>query len=510
MSSRTAKSIHNAKIALVFYCINLVLQFFSRKIFLDYLGSEVLGLNTTAQNLLGFLNIAELGIGAAVSYNLYKPLFENDWQAINDIVSIQGWLYRRIAWFVIVSSCVLMCFFPLIFEKAQVPLWYTYGSFIALLVSSLLGYFINYRQIVLSADQKEYKITYCVQGIKIIKVFLQTLVIWLLSNGYIYWMIVEMAMGVVVSIVLNKVIKNEYPRLLPTVSKGWELQKLHPEIITKTKQVFFHKIAGFVLLQTCPLIIYAYASLTVVAIYGNYMLIIAGINALFVALLNSVNAGVGNLVAEGNKQRIKAVFWELTVFRMWLASVVCFGIYMLGHSFITLWIGKEYLLPQTPFILLIFISFISMTRTNDTFISAYGLYQDTWAPITEALLNLCLSILLGYYYGLTGILSGILISLLVIVCAWKPYFLFSKGFGDRFIEYILHYIKYIGLLFISFFTTQVIIWKYLTLSCDTYFRWVEYGIIFILIYSVISLVLLFSIDKVFRNFIIHFFKLIKQ
>ena len=54
--SRTARVIQNAKVALFFYCINLILQFFSRKIFLDYLGAELLGLNTTSQNLLQFLN----------------------------------------------------------------------------------------------------------------------------------------------------------------------------------------------------------------------------------------------------------------------------------------------------------------------------------------------------------------------------------------------------------------------------------------------------------------------
>ena len=153
--SRTSKSIRNVKVALLFYLLNLVLQFFSRKIFLDYLGSEILGLNTTANNLLSFLNLAELGIGSAVAYNLYKPLFDQDRVAIHAIVSIQGWLYRRIAYIVIAGSCILMCFFPMIFAKAQVPLGYAYGSFIALLIASLLSYFVNYRQIVLSADQKE-------------------------------------------------------------------------------------------------------------------------------------------------------------------------------------------------------------------------------------------------------------------------------------------------------------------------------------------------------------------
>lgn len=130
IESRTSKSIHNIKIAFLFFFINLLLQFFSRKIFLDYLGSEVLGLNTTAQNLLGFLNLAELGIGGAVAYNLYKPLYEKNFSAIIDIVSIQGWLYRRIAYVIIGGSSILMCFFPLIFSKAEVPVWYTYGTFI--------------------------------------------------------------------------------------------------------------------------------------------------------------------------------------------------------------------------------------------------------------------------------------------------------------------------------------------------------------------------------------------
>ena len=113
--SRTSKSIKNSLVALAFYFINLVLQFFSRKVFLDYLGAEILGLNTTATNLLQFLNLAELGIGSAIACTLYKPLLEKDTVAINEIVSLQGWLYRRIAWIVIVGSLVLMAFFPWIF-----------------------------------------------------------------------------------------------------------------------------------------------------------------------------------------------------------------------------------------------------------------------------------------------------------------------------------------------------------------------------------------------------------
>ena len=118
--SRTIKSIKNAKIALVFYFLNLVLSFISRKVFIDYLGAEILGLNTTVVNLLSFLNLAELGIGSAIAYTLYKPLSTKSTNEINEIVSIQGWLYRVIAYIVIVAACILMCFFPLIFEKNRI------------------------------------------------------------------------------------------------------------------------------------------------------------------------------------------------------------------------------------------------------------------------------------------------------------------------------------------------------------------------------------------------------
>ena len=87
------------------------------------------------------------------------------------------------------------------------------------------------------------------------------------------------------------------------------------------------------------------------------MLIVTGATLLVNALLNSIGAGIGNLVAEGNKQKIKSIFWELTILRMWIASIICFGMYMLGHSFISIWVGKEYILPQMSFYILIAITF---------------------------------------------------------------------------------------------------------------------------------------------------------
>ena len=87
--SRVKKSLLNARVNLIFYFLTLILSFFSRKIFLDTLGADFVGLTGTLQNLLGFLNLAELGIGSAIGYVLYKPLFEHDEGKINEIISDQ-------------------------------------------------------------------------------------------------------------------------------------------------------------------------------------------------------------------------------------------------------------------------------------------------------------------------------------------------------------------------------------------------------------------------------------
>lgn len=267
---KPVKSLKNGVVALGFYFVNLILQFFSRKIFLDHLGAEVLGLNTMATNLLQFLNLAELGIGAAIACTLYKPLFDRDTAAISEIVSLQGWMYRRIAWVVIAGAAVLMCFFPWIFEKMPLPLWYAYASFGALLVSALLSYFVNYKQIVLSADQNEYKIQYSYRASMLVKTLCQIVAIKYLDNGYVWWLVLEVGFAVVASVALNAVIRRTYPYLRTDLSAGKALSRKYPDVIIKIKQLFFHKIGDFALTQTSPIIIYAYASLTLVALYGKF------------------------------------------------------------------------------------------------------------------------------------------------------------------------------------------------------------------------------------------------
>lgn len=444
-NSRTAKSIKNSSVALVFYFINLTLQFFSRKIFLDYLGTEVLGLNTTATSLLQFLNIAEMGIGAAVACTLYKPLFEKDTKTISEIVSLQGWFYHRIAWFIIGASAVLMCFFPWIFDEMTLPLWYAYASFSVLLLSSLLGYFLNYKQIVLSANQQDYKIQYSYRTTMLIKTISQMIAIKYLDNGYVWWLVLETLFAFAASIALNRVIRKTCPYLKTHISRGKELSKKYPDVIVKVKQIFVHKINAVAVGQLTPVIIFSFVSLADVAIYGNYTLITTGLVGLFSAMTNGMAASVGNLVASTSESGpVRSVFGQLFTLRYVIVTSCCFLMFYLTPSFITLWVGSEFLLDNKSFIAIVVILYLTMSRGHvEQFTAAYGMFYDVWAAIAEAFSILLFSILGGVYFGLHGILWGTAAGMALFVFGWKPIFLFVYGFKEGIQAYYLKYLLYI-------------------------------------------------------------------
>lgn len=454
--SRVKKSLLNAKVNLFFYFLSLALSFFSRKIFLDCLGADFVGLTGTLLNLLGFLNLAELGIGTAIGYVLYKPIFERDTEKINEIISVFGYLYRWIGIAILITGCIVALFLPTIFPNTQFDIRLITFVYFSYLFSSLLGYFINYRQNLLGADQRNYVVTVCYQTVSILKTLIQMTLAYYTRNYYL-WVIIELCFGVVYSFILNWQINKVYPWLKSNVREGRRLFKKYPEVMKYTKQLFVHKLGSFAQFQTAPFLIYAYVSLETVAFYGNYMIVTQKLSVMTNYILESTGAGIGNLIAENNSSKIIKVFWELMTLRFWIASIFTFAVYTLLPSFIQLWIGEQYLLPNIVLVLMLINSFIGMTRGfNEQFLYGYGLFSDTWAPLAEAIIYFVTAIIGGYYWGLPGILLGGVTSLTIIACIWKPYFLFTKGMKRSIWEYWKKWLLYLALTFLSFIIASLV------------------------------------------------------
>ena len=435
MSERVHRSIMNIKVGIFFYVLSLFLAFFSRKIFLDCLGAEFIGLTGMLGNIMSFLSVAELGIGSSIVYFLYKPLQEDDHEKINEMMSMLAYLYRCIGVIIGIMGFIVSLFFPWWFGHLTTGILLVYFAFYSFLGSSVAGYIFNYKQLLVGANQKKYLINAYFQTIGIVQNLVQILLALYFRNLWL-WVIVGFVFTIIGIIIFNHRIQQLYPWLSIDLKKGHENLKKYPEVLKKTRQIFFHNIKNFILYRSDEILVGAFVSVVKVAFYGNYTMIINKINFLVNILSEGLSAGVGNLIAEGNEHNIMKVFWEMTAARFLILGIIIFSLLFFFQPFIGCWLGEQYQLSNIIVYLLIFNLFIRyQSAAVYIYIGATGLYSDVWTAWTELIVNLSITLLLAPKYGIVGILLGKIISFGFISTFWKPYYLFTSAFHRSVWEY---------------------------------------------------------------------------
>lgn len=430
MSERVHRSVMNIKVGMLFYVLSLFLAFFSRRVFLDCLGSEFIGLTGMLMNILNFLSVAELGIGTSIVYFLYKPLQQDDHEKINEVMSMLAFLYRCIGLVIGVAGILVSLSFPFwsALRNLSTGMFLVYFAFYSFLASSVAGYVFNYKQLLVGANQKQYLVNAYFQTIGIAQSVAQILLAYYYRNLYL-WVVVGLVFTIVGIIVFNIRIRQLYPWLRIDMSAGRKNLRRYPEVLRKTRQIFVQKIKDFILYRSDELLVGWFVSVVKVAFYGNYTMITYKLIFLVNILSDGLAAGVGNLIAEGNEKNTMKVFWELTAVRFFILGVIIFPLIMFIQPFISCWLGSQYLLSDLIVYLLLFHLFIYLQNAAVyIFIGACGLYGDVWASWTELAVNLAVTLLLAPYIGIAGILLGKICSLFFISVFWKPYFLFSQGF----------------------------------------------------------------------------------
>jgi len=350
--SRLALTLKNAWIALVFHLVYIVIQFYSRNIFLDNLGDDFIGVVGTLKSILQFLNLSELGIGAAVGFSLYKPIYDRNQEKINEIIGYLGFLYKRIGLFVLIAGGILLLFFPQIFKETEIGLGIIIFLFISLLSSNLLSYFFAYHAFLLEADQKGYMNIKINQSIFVLRLILQCIVLIYFKSVEL-WILLELLTPLIYIFLLRKKIKKTYPWLIFKFRVTKEIRQRNLALLKKIKELSFHKIGGFVSNGTDNIIIFSFINPATVAFVGNYQLIMNNINVLVSQFFNGTNASVGNLVAENDVKNMTKVFWEMMALRFFLAGCACVLLYVGFDDLITLWLGDKYLMSHKILIALI-------------------------------------------------------------------------------------------------------------------------------------------------------------
>lgn len=466
MSERVHRSVMNVKVGMLFYILSLFLAFFSRKVFLDCLGTEFIGLTGMLMNIMSFLSVAELGIGTSIVYFLYKPLQEDNHEKINEVMSMLAYLYRCIGFIIGGIGLIVSLFFPWWFSNLSTGLPLVYFAFYSFLASSMSGYIFNYKQLLVNANQKQYLVRAYLQTIGIVQSLIQILLAYYYRNLYL-WVVVGLIFTIIGIIIFNHRIHQLYPWLQISLKEGRTNLRKYPEVFRKTKQVFIQKMKDFILYRCDELLVGIFVSITQVAFYGNYTIIINKLVYLVNILTDGLSAGVGNLLAEGNDKNTMKVFWEIMATRFFIMGMVIFPLIMFIQPFISCWVGSQYQLSNTIVYLLIFQLFLRpQFVTVYLFIGSAGLYGDVWTSWAELVINLVVTLCLAPYYGIIGILLGKIISMFFFNIIWKPYYLFTEGFHKSVWEFWRPMTTYYGLF--SFFAGISIAIRYLIVDNYVY------------------------------------------
>ena len=501
MGERVHRSVMNIKVGMLFYVLSLFLAFFSRKIFLDCLGAEFIGLTGMLMNIMSFLSVAELGIGTSIVYFLYKPLQEDNHEKINEVMSMLAYLYRCIGFIIGGLGIMVSLFFPWWFSDLTTGLPLVYFAFFSFLGSSVAGYVFNYKQLLVSANQKQYLTQAYFQTIGIVQSLVQMLLAYYYRNLWL-WVVVGLIFTIVGIIVFNIRIRQLYPWLNINMSNGRKNLKQYPEILKKTRQIFILRIKDFILNRSDELLVGAFVSVTKVAFYGNYYIIISKLVFLVNILENGLGAGVGNLLAENNESNTMKVYWEMTATRFFIMGMVIFPLVLFIQPLIACWVGLEYQLSSLIAYLLIFNLFLKLQySTVHIFIGASGLYGDVWASWAELIINLAVTLTLAPFFGIIGILLGKIISLSIFNVFWKPYYLFSEGFHKSVWQFWRPMMVYYGIF--GLFTILAIILKiqFVDNNVSSWFSLIIYGLLLLLPILIIYFLSLFICTRGMKYFV---------
>lgn len=438
---RTDKSIRNIKYALVGQVLNILVNFFSRTIFLRILGTVFLGANGVFTNILSILSLAELGIGPALIFALYEPLVKKDNEQIKQIMRLYKISYISIG-MIIIAAGLIFCPFLGYFITEDLPNTNLVLAFMVFVLTSAASYFYSYKSSLLIADEKRYIVIKYQQGFYILINVLQIVALYL-TRDYIMFLLIKLVLVFLEHYLVSCRANREYPYLKEPVTGRLEGEAKNG-IVKNIKAMVIHKVGTVLVLSTDNLIISRMLGVVVVGVYSNYTLITNTLTSFIEQVFSSIIASVGNFRVTASNERSMEVFNTVYFLGFWIYGFSCISLLCLFNPFISLFFGKE-LIFNFPVVLTIVFNFYftGMRSPVNSYKQAYGLYwQNRFVPICEIAINLVTSIVLCKYLGIAGVFLGTIISTLC-TCFWvEPYVVFKHGFNSSMAGYMVTYLKY--------------------------------------------------------------------
>lgn len=439
--SRTKNVFKNMKIGLICQAILLVMSFISRTIFVRTLGAEYLGISGLFTNILTVLSFAELGIGDAVIFSMYKPIAEDDKKRIALLLELYKKMYTYVGLFVLSAGIIVVPFLKYIIkEELEIPENLTL-IYLLFVLNVSLSYFFVYRQSIITAHQKGYVVsTYQMISTLIVNILQIIELIWL--KNYILFLIIQIFGTILCNYMLANKSKNMYP--YTCVKQNDSIPKYEiKRILNDIKSLFVYKIGSVILNGTDNILISSLIGVSVVGLSSNYILITSAFETVMNKIKGAFVASIGNLNVESDSQKKENVFNKVFLFIEWLYGLLAIGFILLGNEVVELWLGGEYKLPFLAVIAISINLYVTGVHyTAYTYRTTLGLFKEgQLSPIIAATINLCLSIILAKPLGVAGIFIATPIARMLGMGLFDPVLIYKQAFKTNPIRYYTMYFK---------------------------------------------------------------------
>lgn len=428
-TSRTGNSIRNTSNSMIAQIVSIVLNFVARTFFIKLLNADYLGVNGLFTDILTILSLAEMGIGSAIMYMMYKPIANNDTRKVAAYVNLYKRVYTIIGWVILGIGLLITPFLytfisdvPDIQENIRV-------IYVLFLINTSVSYFFTYKRSLITAYQKEYLNSRNEIIFAIVKDITQILVLFLTKNYYLY-----LGIQIFTTISSNISISKRADKLFPEVMqyKEEKLEGHETKLIAKnTLAMVSHKIGAVIVSGTDSILISSFVGIGMVGIYSNYKMLSTYLRQIVNRGINSVTASVGNLIATSESERVYFIFKRMYFVNLIFSYFIGVCFYGVANAFIQIWLGNDYLLDDFTLIIIVANLFFNQIRQPAIItINTYGLFWNIkWKSLIEAAINLSVSIFLAKTcgLGLLGVLVGTLVSNLSTNIWWEPLVAYRDG-----------------------------------------------------------------------------------
>lgn len=440
--SRTKNSLRNLLTGVVGQVITVLLNFISRSIFIHFLDIEYLGLNGLFTNILTILSLAELGVGGAIVYSMYKPIAENDKDTLKALMKLYSKIYTIIGIVIAIIGIAIAPFLDIFIKNKPKNVSNLVIIYFMFLLNTVISYFFSYKRSIITADQREYICTFYKFIFNVVKVILQIIVLIITRNFILY-----LAVQIFCTFMENIAISIKADKIYPFLKEKDNIKLNKSEkvsIFTNIKALMIYKICSTMLDGTDNLIISSFIGVTWVGLLSNYTLVIGAVSLVLTQIMGAITASIGNLISVESKEKQEDIFYNMFFLSFLLYGFSSICLMILINPFITLWLGKNYILSGlTVFIIVLNFYIYGMQNVVWTYRSTMGLFiYGKFRPLVSGIMNIILSIILGKYLGLLGVLLGTTITRLLTNVWYDPIIIFRYGFKKSVKPYYLKYLQY--------------------------------------------------------------------